>query len=288
MIEHQRTAFGTDAQPAERPAETMGMKQSTALSRERGTMNRGTRSSNGGPTADLVADNIDLAEKVARLVFMRVRDYFELDELVSLAAIGIAEAAERFDPARGVPFRAFAWYRAQGAVMDGVRDAVQDGLPSRMRRALLTLEGASEYLEDRGQAAAEVPPTTAAIAAEIRDGLSAIWTVYATAFAGEKGEPAIDDAAEERIDRARLAAKARRAMDALPRRERALMRKHYLQGKNLADAGAELGLTKQAASRLHARAVELMRERLAVEARKHRAGARAAKAPKAASVRRAA
>jgi RNA polymerase sigma factor for flagellar operon FliA len=282
----------TARNPGARAADNQGMKQYVSSRPARPISKRSASPSPATSPATLLEQNLDLAEQVARLVFARVRDYFELDELVSLAAIGIAEAAERYDAARGVPFRAFAWYRARGAVMDGVRDAVQEMmyLPTRTRRALLALEGAGAYLEHRGEVVVDAPlATTAAIVTELRDGLSAVWTSYATAFAGEKGEPAIEDGAAERIDRARLTAKVRRAMAALPRRERALMSKHYWQGRNLVDAGAELGLTKQAASRLHARAVERLRDGLAADARKRRVQrARAATKSKARSDKKAA
>jgi len=50
-----------------------------------------------------------------------------------------------------------------------------------------------------------------------------------------------------------------RRIAALPDRERALMTKHYWEGKNLLEAGAELGISKSWASRLHAQAVERLR-----------------------------
>jgi RNA polymerase sigma factor for flagellar operon FliA len=62
------------------------------------------------------------------------------------------------------------------------------------------------------------------------------------------------------IDRGRLAARLGKALEVLPARERALVTKHYYEGKNLLEAGAELGISKSWASRLHAQAVERMRE----------------------------
>ena len=38
------------------------------------------------------------------------------------------------------------------------------------------------------------------------------------------------------------------------------MTKHYWEGKNLLEAGAELGISKSWASRLHAQAVERLRD----------------------------
>jgi RNA polymerase sigma factor for flagellar operon FliA len=46
-------------------------------------------------------------------------------------------------------------------------------------------------------------------------------------------------------------------------RERQFLEHVYSEGKLLMDAGAALGLSKSAASRLHARAVERLRKQLA-------------------------
>jgi RNA polymerase sigma factor for flagellar operon FliA len=52
------------------------------------------------------------------------------------------------------------------------------------------------------------------------------------------------------------------ALAELPERERELLHKHYVEGKTLLDAGAELGMSKSWASRRHARAVDQLRARL--------------------------
>jgi RNA polymerase sigma factor for flagellar operon FliA len=77
----------------------------------------------------------------------------------------------------------------------------------------------------------------------------------------EKGfEPAADtEAPNERLDTAKLAGRLRAALEQLPEKERALVTKHYYEGKNLLEAGAELGISKSWASRLHAQAVDRLR-----------------------------
>ena len=65
--------------------------------------------------ARLVALHLDLPRRAAAMIYPRVKQHVEFDELVGLANTGLAEAAQRFDPARGVSFQTFAWYRTQGA-----------------------------------------------------------------------------------------------------------------------------------------------------------------------------
>ena len=98
---------------------------------------------------------------------------------------------------------------------------------------------------------------------QIRDAMSAIRTMYVTSLDAMRagGFDAADDAptSDARLATSRFAAKLRAAIDGLPERERALVTKHYYEGKNLLEAGAELGISKSWASRLHAQAVEKLR-----------------------------
>ena len=52
----------------------------------------------------------------------------------------------------------------------------------------------------------------------------------------------------------------REALTTLSEKERQLMELYYFGDKNLEEAGAQLGLSKSWACRLHARAVDLLRQ----------------------------
>jgi len=201
------------------------------------------------------------------LVYPRVRDHVELEELIALANAGLVEAAARYEPERGAAFSTFAWYRVNGAIVDGLRRS--SNLPRRVWAKLVALRAASEYLEHRGErdagaAKTGAPPATGPDALDaVKSALSAIRTMYVTSFEALQesgfdradGQPGLDT----QLDRGRLAGKLRAALDALPAKERALMTKHYWEGKNLLEAGAELGISRSWASRLHAQAVERLR-----------------------------
>jgi RNA polymerase sigma factor for flagellar operon FliA len=169
----------------------------------------------------LVARHLALARRAAGRIYPRVRGLVGFDELCALANAGLAEAAERYDPARGATFATFAWYRIQGAIVDGLRRASQ-------RRATLAAPTprvvSLDTLRDRGfDAACDAPGPG-------------------------------DD-----LDRARWTARLRAAIAQLPDRPRALVTRHYFEGKSLLEAGAELGVSKSWASRLHAQAVDRLR-----------------------------
>ena len=68
--------------------------------------------------------------------------------------------------------------------------------------------------------------------------------------------------AEAGIEMGQLGVRVREAMRTLPEKEKRLMELYYFEEKNLEEAGSMLGLSKSWACRLHARAVNLLREAL--------------------------
>ena len=217
--------------------------------------------------AQLIERHLGIARKAAQLVYPRVRQHVELDELIALGNAGLAEAAQRYDPARGASFATFAWYRVHGAIIDGVRRAAH--VPRRTWAQLVALRAAGEYLEQRGEreagaiARGAAPATGAGALAEVQRAMSAIRTMYVTSLEAlrEAGHdvPADQPPPGARLERRQLAQRLRAAIDALPDKERALVTKHYWEGKNLLETGAELGISKSWASRLHAQAVDRLR-----------------------------
>jgi RNA polymerase sigma factor for flagellar operon FliA len=177
--------------------------------------------------AHLVARHLALARRAAGRFYPRVRGLVGFDELCALANAGLAEAAERYDPARGATFATFAWYRIQGAIVDGLRRASQRrATPAAPTPRMVSLD----TLRDRGFDAA-----------------------------GDAPGPGDD------LDRARWTARLRAAIAQLPDRPRALVTRHYFEGKSLLEAGAELGVSKSWASRLHSQAVDRLRALMETE-----------------------
>src|SRR5438876_144249 len=132
------------------------------------------------------------------MIYPRVKDHVEFEELVALGNLGLADAAKRFQPDRGASFSTFAWYRVQGAIVDGLRK--QSNLPRRVWAKLVALRAASEYLENRaerdaGAAQQGAPPATGPDAlAQVKSELSAIRTMYVTSL------EALTDAGFDRAD----------------------------------------------------------------------------------------
>ena len=140
-----------------------------------------------------------------------------------------------------------------------------------MWRTLIALRAAGEYFENLGQREAGAtqrgakPKQSAEAVGAVKDALSAIRTMYFASLETLQEEQNFDKPddeaapAVERIHSDRVARRLRKAMRGLGDKERALVTKHYYEGKNLLEAGAELGISKSWASRLHAQAVDKLR-----------------------------
>jgi RNA polymerase sigma factor for flagellar operon FliA len=219
----------------------------------------------------LVEQHLSLVQAIARKVKKSLTASIDYEDLVGYGSKGLVEAAERFDPRHGVAFTTFAYYRIRGAMYDGLRTM---GWYSRADYARYRAEErANEYLQthsDRdGAARADGAPqpgakdaeATLAAVAEVLAGVATvhITSLEAAATVADESLPAPDS----QIDNGRLSIRVRAAVTKLPDKERRLMELYYFAGKNLEEAGAEMGLSKSWACRLHARAVDLLRGELA-------------------------
>jgi len=223
---------------------------------------------------DLVKKHLALVEGIARKVKRTLGGAIEVDDLVGYGRKGLVEAAERYDGRAGVAFSTFAYYRVRGAMYDGIRAM---GWYSRADYARYRAEErANQYLQTQsdqeGAARAQSPGAAgggksdpAEALASVAEVLSGIATIHITSIeaasrVADESVPAPDAA----VDTRRLSQRVREALTTLPEKERQLMELYYFADKNLEEAGAQLGLSKSWACRLHARAVDLLRRAMDV------------------------
>ena len=224
----------------------------------------------GSDVKQLVEKHLSLVQAIARKVKKSLGATMDIDDLVGYGSKGLVEAAERFDGRQGVAFSTFAYYRIRGAMYDGIRTM---GWYSRADYARYRAEERSnEYLQNQaerdGAARAQAPdaasgakPDPAATLAAVGEMLSGVATIHITSL--EAAATVADQtfaAPDAALDTGRLSKRVREAMKTLPDKERQLMEMYYFGDKNLEQAGAEMGLSKSWACRLHARAVDLLRQ----------------------------
>jgi RNA polymerase sigma factor FliA len=219
----------------------------------------------------LVSEHLSLVQAIAGKLKRTLGKSIEFDDLVGYGHKGLIEAADRFDSKQGVTFTTFAYYRIRGAMLDGLRTM---GWYSRADYARYRAEERAQELlrnsADREAGAKESGADTETDKAQtlesIAEILSGIATVHITSI--EAASKVADErlpGPEADLETGQVGARIRQAVTALPEKERRLMELYYFEEKNLEEAGAALGLSKSWASRLHARAVGLLRDALAEE-----------------------
>jgi len=209
----------------------------------------------------LVDENVGFVRAAAAKLKESLPREVEFDDLVQYGMAGLLESAERYDRKHGVAFTTFAWYRVRGAMFDGLR---QMGYGKREDMALRFEERANAYLANVADREAGAGATAGGgdLESDVRalaDALAGVATIYTAV------EAMIDPSAsaEEQYERAERQATIERALSTLPEKERRLLELYYVQEKPLEEAGTALGLSKSWASRLHARAIQLLQEALA-------------------------
>jgi RNA polymerase sigma factor for flagellar operon FliA len=218
-----------------------------------------------GLTAEeLLEKYTPLVRSIAYQIKQRLRIPVEIDELVQEGRIGLMEAAERFDSKLGVSFKTFAYYRVKGAMYDGLRK--MDVITRRKNAKLMFETAASEFLADEALRGSTEPvrKTTKDEMNEVAGLISGLVPIYMLTL------DAIDRMEQEQPGRSpdqQLAfkqqkAELKKAMQQLPAKERRLLEYHYYEDLTLEQAAARLGLSKSWASRLHAKAISKLHNKL--------------------------
>ncbi len=226
---------------------------------------------------DLIAKYANLLDRVARRIVLRTGLQSAHDDLWSAGALGLLEAAKRFDGSRGVTFETFVEHRVRGAMLDELRR--MDHLPRRLRSRTDDLQKAKKRLQD--QLGRE--PSTEEVSVEMKvelDEVSGIETLLEPhipldrlSVASVAADPEGSDIVEQ-INRTQLVAALARHIRDLPDRLQTVLGLHYLEGLTYREIAKILDVSEPRICQLHADGLKKLRLALASEE-----GAAAASAP---------
>ena len=217
-----------------------------------------------------IQDALTALDAAARCLAKQLGRRVDVEELKEHAFEAVVDLIDRFDPARGIPFDKYARMRLRGAMLDGLRK--QTGLPRGFASRLAAMRAGDLFVEARAARTSRSKTRTATRAdAELVSLLRGVATASALGWASpdadEPEEPidllarSVDDP-ETHAQRTQARGVLERALRRLGEKEAFLVRRHFLDGLDLQDAAAELGFSKSWGSRLLARAVARLGERL--------------------------
>ena len=187
----------------------------------------------------------------------RYSDEVEFGDYLQYASIGLLEAMDRYDPARGVQFRTFAARRMHGAILNGLERLTekQQQIAARQRLRAERLQDVRAMAAEQGETAGPSPEQLMRFVAEVGIGLAVCWMLEGTGMVEDGAGAGVAlpfyRSAQLRQVRDRLV----EAVDRLPPQQRTVIRHHYLQEVPFETIAADLQLTKGRISQIHKQAL---------------------------------
>lgn len=203
--------------------------------------------------------------KLASQAYRKTSGKFDMEDLVAYGTLGLVEAAERYNPQRGVSFITFCHYRIKGAIFDGLR---QMGLPAPRVKRVINWEAHANRalqaaLDDETSDAQNV--TVKDEVERVQNLIETLIPTYLLSLESDEAKNAPDTrgiSAQEEIEKTDLINLVHRIVEELPEAERELLDSIYFKHITMTQIAADKGITKSWVSRLHYRAVQHIREKL--------------------------
>jgi RNA polymerase sigma factor for flagellar operon FliA len=215
-------------------------------------------------------EQLRLAKRIAHKMTTKLPPNVDVDDLVQVGVMGLMEATNRFDDSQGATLETFVSKRIHGAMLDELRDA--DWVSRNHRRKRRAVAAAESGLEQRlGRR-----PTDSEVAAELMVSLpdyraALLTTTYGMSHIEDLTAEGMDildiisgdePSPFERIEFDRLHHALTEAIEGLPEREAAIIRRLYEDAEPARDIAASLGITSARICQIRDQAINRLRARL--------------------------
>ena len=222
----------------------------------------------------MIRQHVPLVRRIAHHMIAKLPPNVELDDLIQVGMMGLADALSRYEMAQGVQFETFATQRIRGAMLDELREG--DWMSRSSRKSQKDIEHAVHRLEQKlGRS-----PLESEIADEMElslaDYQSLLGKVRGTQLVyledmthGEDDDGFLDrhvvDAAADPVELLRdqrLRTSLVNAIKSLPEREQHIMGMYYEHDMNLKEIAAVLGVTESRVCQLHSQSIARLRAKM--------------------------
>lgn len=227
----------------------------------------------------LIEANLPLVKHVVFQVAVHFPRHVEREELARAGALGLVEAARRYDGSRGVPFERFAARRIRGAMLDAVRAA--DWAPRSVRKLARRLETMEQRLATelgRMPSTEETADALGVSDGELRRLRSRVYRSVVLALEQEIDDGGSEDLSlldvlpdksrlepSEELEGRELVAYLHDAIGLLPERHRLVVVGYFLEEKTSADLARFLGVTESRISQLRSEALSMLKQGISAQ-----------------------
>lgn len=211
----------------------------------------------------LVAAYLGFARMMAAKIYARrVFSEMEFADYLQYARLGLLEAIDRFEPARGYRFETYAAARISGALMSGIESSSEIQQQIAARRRVLAQRVETLQAET---APASGPEAVFARLAELAVGLA-----LGFALEGSDMHRADDaqyaDNSYHGVQLKQCQKRVRALVADLPPAQKQVIYAHYLQQVRFDDIADSLGLSRSRIAQIHREALATLRARLPASA----------------------
>ena len=216
-----------------------------------------------------------LVRRLAHYMMAKLPASVEVDDLIQVGLIGLADALSRYESAQGVQFETFATQRIRGAMLDELRG--NDWMSRGSRKSQKEIETTMRRLEHRlGRSPIESEIATE-MGMSLPDYQSLLGKVRGTQLVyledmsrnGEEDDSFLDrHVADSEADPMnmlrdhRLRESLVTAIKSLPEREQYIMSMYYEQDMNLKEIAAVLDVTESRICQLHSQSIARLRAKM--------------------------
>ena len=204
----------------------------------------------------LITEHLPLVRHILGRIGPRLPNAVDQENLEGAGILGLVEAAQHFDPVRGVTFKTFAYRRIRGAIFDELRR--NSPFPQTMLRQIARVREVCESLPapvtietliaTTGMSQGEVEQTLEAM----RLGIAQSWDESNTA--GSSLQRTCGELPDQQVEQAELKQLLAHAIEALTEKERLVITLYYLEDLRLKEIGEVLDLSESRISRILAKA----------------------------------
>lgn len=224
---------------------------------------------------EIVHKYLHLVKYVAGRISVGLPPNVEISDLINDGVLGLLDAIEKYDDARGVKFETYAITRINGAILDALRSL--DWVPRAVRQRAREIERAHQELETTLGRAPTDDETAAHMGLDAKEYAQILQRVRGTSvfsleefLPSERGHeiPLADTLRDDtgdivgEIEQQEVRQELTAAVDDLPTQERRVIRLYYFEGKTLKEIKGVLGVSESRVSQIHAQAVIHLRRRL--------------------------
>ena len=225
----------------------------------------------------VVVEYSPMVKYVANRIALRLPPHIEVEDLISVGVLGLIDAIEKYDPARGAKFKTYAEFRVRGAILDELRS--MDWVPRSIRQKASQVDAVTQKL----QAKFGRPPEDEEVAKELGISLDQFFdTLNVTRsmpvlslddlniVKETGGQQSLLDCLAGKVDADpqvqfrlnELKEIIAKTIDTLPEKERLVISLYYYKELTMSEIGVVLNVTESRVSQIHSKTMFRLRTKL--------------------------